>query len=139
MIVHSSKMNFKEVVDDLLGSPLQRHKGYFGEVVPILEEETANVAKKAAAKLRKVAPRASGKYAKGWASKKDTGRLTVGATVYGKSGTYQLAHLLEKPHAKRGGGRTSEGKGQITHIKPVEEWAINEAYDRIYERLEKIP
>lgn len=136
MIVNSSKMNFKEVVEDLLGSPLQRHKGYFGEVVPILEEEIPKVAKQAASKLRKTSPTgATGKYRKGWASKTDTGRLTVGATVYGKPGTYQLAHLLEHGHANRGGGRTRS----IEHIKPVEDWAIKEAYDRILDRLEKIP
>lgn len=139
MIVHSSKMNFQEVVEDMLGSPLQRHKGYLGEVVPILEDVLPNVARQAASKLRKESPRSnsptSGKYAKGWASKTDTGRLTVGAIVYGKPGTYQLAHLLEHGHAKRGGGRTRS----IEHIKPVEEWAIKEAYDQILDRLEKIP
>lgn len=126
-VVNSSKMNFAEVVQDML------QKQYYPQVVEVTTEVISEMAKETAKKLRQDSPRgASKKYAKGWTSKVEKGRMTVGATVYGKTGTYQLAHLLEHGHAKRGGGRTSA----IVHIKPVEEWAVNETYERIAHRLE---
>ena len=127
MIVNSSKFNFKDTVDGVM-------KWYYGEVVEAGYEVIPQVAKEAAAKLRKQSPRRKGKYAKGWASKNEKGRLRVVSTVYGKPGTYQLAHLLEHGHAKRGGGRT---KAEV-HIAPVEEWATKEAYDRIMDKVQGI-
>jgi hypothetical protein len=59
---------------------------------------------------------------------------TAEAIVYGKTGTYQLAHLLENGHARRGGGRNVDA---IVHIKPVEEWAIKEVEARIREKVER--
>ncbi|HRR77842.1 MAG TPA: HK97 gp10 family phage protein [Ruminococcus sp.] len=63
------------------------------------------------------APRRTGRYAKSWASKKTKENAhSLEMTVHSKD-RYQLAHLLEKGHAKRGGGRV-EGKA---HIAPAEE------------------
>ena len=128
MIVSSSKFNFKETIDDIV------RNGYLPEVVKAMEKVIPQVAKEAAKKLKAESPRRGGKYAKGWAAKTDKTRISVGATVYGKSGTYQLAHLLEHGHAKRNGGRTPA----IEHIKPVEEWAIDKAYNDIMDELEGI-
>ena len=126
-VVHSSKMNFAEVVQDML------LKQYYPNVVETTTEVIDEVSKEAVKKLKQDSPKgAKGKYAKGWTRKVEIGRLTVGATVYGKHGTYQLAHLLEHGHAKRGGGRTES----LVHIAPVEQWAIDEAYERIMHRLE---
>ena len=127
-VVHSSKMNFAEVVQDML------EKQYYPNVVETTTDVIDEVSKEAVKKLKQDSPKgAKGKYAKGWTRKVETGRLTVGATVYGKRGTYQLAHLLENGHAKRGGGRTAP----IVHIKPVEEWAISEVEKKIREKVER--
>ena len=109
----------------------------YGEVaIEATKEAVAEVAKESAKKLKSSSPRGrTGKYAKGWTSKVETGRVSASATVYGKSGTYQLAHLLEHGHAKRGGGRTTP----IQHIEPVEQWAVEETYERIMQRLEGMP
>lgn len=125
-VVHSSKMNFAEVIQDML------KKQYYPNVVEVTTKVIDEVSKEAVKKLRQESPKRNGKYAPGWTRKVETKRMEVGAIVYGKSGTYQLAHLLEHGHAKRGGGHTKP----IVHIKPVEEWAINEAYERILDRLE---
>ena len=62
------------------------------------------------------APKRTGKYAKSWTTKKTKENShTLEMTVHSKD-RYQLAHLLEKGHAKRGGGRV-EGK---PHIAPAE-------------------
>ena len=107
----------------------------YGEVaIEATKEAVAEVAKESAKKLKSSSPRGrTGKYAKGWTSKVEIGRVSASATVYGKSGTYQLAHLLEHGHAKRGGGRTNE----YVHIKPVEEWAIDEVIDRTITKVER--
>ena len=63
------------------------------------------------------APKRTGAYSKSWTAKK-TGENShsLEMTVHSKNRS-QLAHLLEKGHAKRGGGRVS-GK---PHIAPAEE------------------
>ena len=61
------------------------------------------------------APKRSGKYRKSWTTKKTKENShTLEMTVHSKD-RYQLAHLLEKGHAKRNGGRVS-GK---PHIAPA--------------------
>lgn len=63
------------------------------------------------------APKRTGKYAKSWTAKKTKENShSLEMTVHSKN-RYQLAHLLEKGHAKRGGGRVS-GR---PHIAPAEE------------------
>lgn len=72
------------------------------------------------------APKDTGAYAKSWATKR-TGENShsLEMTVHSKN-RYQLAHLLEKGHAKRGGRRVS-GK---PHIAPAEEKGV-----QLFEKL----
>ena len=66
------------------------------------------------------APKKTGAYSKSWTSKKTKENShSLEMTVHSKN-RYQLAHLLEKGHAKRGGGRVS-GK---PHIAPAEEKGV---------------
>ncbi|MCD7800625.1 MAG: HK97 gp10 family phage protein [Ruminococcus sp.] len=63
----------------------------------------------------------TGTYAKSWTTKKiseNSHSLTM--TVHSKN-RYQIAHLLENRHAKRGDGRVS-GK---PHIAPAEQNGVN--------------
>lgn len=92
------------------------------------------VAKEAAQKLKQTSPKRQGKYARSWKVKQEKGRLKVLATVFSDKPEYRLAHLLEYGHAKRGGGRVQG----IEHIAPVEEWANNEAVDRIIEEIRRM-
>lgn len=81
--------------------------------------------------IRANAPKDTGDYAKSWAVKKTketSSSLTL--TVHSKN-RYQLAHLLEYGHAKRGGGRV-EG---IAHIAPAEEKGIRQLEEEIERRL----
>lgn len=118
-------IDLQKAVDSILAQ-------YGDEVVETASETLEEVAKEATQKLKQTSPKQTGKYARGWTYEVKKGRIDISATVYGKKNTYPLAHLLEHGHAKRGGGRTAP----ITHIKPVEEWAISELENRITQRLE---
>ena len=107
-------------------------KEYGESVTDTLEEVIPEIAKEGAKRIKAEAPKGStGKYAKGWTTKVEKGRSTISAIIHGKHGTYQLAHLLEKGHALRGGGRSRA----ITHIAPVDDWTAKEVKIRIIERL----
>jgi hypothetical protein len=119
--------NLEKAVKDIL-------QDYSVEVSKAAAEAVQEVTKEATKKLRQTSPKRKGRYAKGWTGKVEKTATTVDATVYGKTGTYQIAHLLEHGHARRGGGRKVDG---IEHIKPVEEWAIAEVEKRIREKVEQ--
>lgn len=126
-VSNSSRFNFADYVEKML---IQ----YGVDVADAVDTSCREVAREAVKKLKENSPKgARGKYAKGWAAEFEKGRLRTSATVYGKSGTYQIAHLLERGHARRGGGRDVDA---IEHIKPVETWAMDEVVDRTIEKLE---
>ena len=85
-------------------------------------KKTGNDVKK---QIQSTAPKDSGKYSKSW-SVKTTKESSNGmeVTVYSRN-RYQLAHLLEFGHAKRGGGRVA--------ARPQEEAGI-EAFEKAIER-----
>ena len=91
--------------------------------------------KKAGTTVRKqiqaTAPSDTGKYAKSWSVKKtkETSN-SLEVTVYSKN-RYQLDHLLEFGHAKRGGGRVA-GRA---HIAPAEQAGIEELEKEIERSL----
>ena len=78
-------------------------------------------------------PKRTGKYKKSWAvktTKEDANSIEL--TVHSRN-RYQLAHLLEFGHAKRGGGRVRA----IPHIAPAEEVGVKELEDEIERALRK--
>ena len=81
--------------------------------------------------IQENAPKDTGAYSKSWTVKttKETSN-SLEVTVYSPK-KYQLAHLLEFGHAKRGGGRT---KAQ-PHIAPAEEKAIKQLESDIQRAL----
>ena len=75
------------------------------------------------------APVKSGAYQKSWAVKTMKESSNALKVVVHSKNRYQLAHLLEKGHAKRGGGRV----GGKAHIAPAEQSGI-EQLERDIER-----
>ena len=103
------------------------------EYADLAAEDMKSAVKKAAATVRKDieagAPRNTGDYVKSWAvktTKESSNALQV--TVYSRN-RYQIAHLLEYGHAKRGGGRVAAKP----HIAAAEEVGI-EQLEREIER-----
>lgn len=91
------------------------------EYADFATDEMKKAVKESSKAIRKeiqaTAPKDTGAYAKSWAIKtqKETSD-SIDQVVHSRN-RYQLAHLLENGHAKRGGGRVP---GQ-PHIKPAEE------------------
>lgn len=90
------------------------------EYAEFADTEMKKAVRKTATSVKKEisanAPKRTGTYAKSWTTKKvKENSHTLKMTVHSKN-RYQIAHLLEHGHAKRGGGRV-EGK---PHIAPAE-------------------
>ena len=93
------------------------------EYADLAADELKKAVKKAGNSVKKDiqegAPKDTGVYAKSWSVKnvKETSN-SIELVVHSRN-RYQLSHLLEFGHAKRGGGRVP-GRA---HIAPAEEWA----------------
>ena len=77
------------------------------------------------------APKRTGAYSKSWTAKKTKENSHSLEMVVHSKNRYQLAHLLEKGHAKRGGGRVSARP----HIAPAEENGVQLLEQLIKEAL----
>lgn len=92
-----------------------------------VKEAVTESAKTVKKEIQAGAPSRTGKYKKSWVAKKtkeSSNGLVI--TVHSKD-RYQIAHLLEHGHAKRGGGRVAA----IPHIAPAEAKGEEELMERI--------
>lgn len=138
MVVSSSKMNFKEAIDQYLTPYRYEVQEALNKAIDDTAKEAVKRLKEESAKEFKASGKHDKKYAQGWAWKHETGRLKSGAVVYGKSGTYQLAHLLENGHVTRNGtARRFPNTPAHEHIKPIADWAVNEAIDKAITQIER--
>lgn len=111
--------------------------GYATDVTTDVKKETRKVVKDTVNELKKTSPEGPGSkrghYKDGWTSKVEAENFnSIGLKIYNKKKP-GLTHLLEKGHAKRGGGRV-EG---IKHIEPAEQKAIKEYEKNLKERLSR--
>ena len=117
-----SKDKMADAVMAELNSYADEKRNYLKQM---LMEEADEIVKM----LRQISPKDKGKYAKGWRATVRFENLTE-IRIAVNNRIYQLTQLLEKGHAKRGGGRV-EG---IPHIKTAEERGIK----RIDRRLKEL-
>lgn len=123
---------------DALGEEVARlMEEYANDVAMDMKIEAKAVAKEAVKELKQTSPDGPGSrkghYKDGWASKvENESAVSIGIRIYNKKKP-GLTHLLEKGHAKRGGGRV-EGR---PHIATAEQNAIENCEKRLKERLSR--
>ena len=93
------------------------------------EEAKEDVSNQLVDDIKRDSPEKTGDYAKGWRKKK----TLKGWIVHNKT-DYQLTHLLEYSHARKGGGKPVPPK---VHIRPNEEKAIKEFVARTEKAIKK--
>lgn len=108
---------------------------YAGAVLADVRESVKAVGKETVDEIRSRA-QAYGwqNYAKTWTVKTETlGHGAVGekAIVHAKTGGYQIAHLLERSHPLRNGGRSRA----FPHIGPAEDMAERRLFDLIRQKI----
>lgn len=107
------------------------------EYAELATDVMKNCVKKAGNTVKKEtqanAPVRSKRYQKSWTVKKQKESSNALKVVVHSRNRYQLTHLLEKGHAKRGGGRVRA----IPHIAPAEEKGIRELEEGIRRGLSK--
>ena len=115
----------KKIPIDRLSAEINKILTEYGNEVKENVDEAAQRVTKAGVKAVKGNASGSfggtGKYAKGWKSKFETGRLSSQGIIY-NGDLPGLPHLLEHGHANRNGGRTP---GRV-HIAPVEQKIIED-------------
>ena len=95
---------------------LQEYAGLAAEDLKAAVKKAGNEAKK---DIQANAPVKTGAYKKSWTVKATKETSNAMKVVVHSRNRYQLAHLLEFGHAKRGGGRTRA----FPHIAPAEQRA----------------
>lgn len=110
---------------------------YASAVTEDVKAEAKAVAKEAVKELKQTSPEGHGSkkghYKDGWTSKVESeNAASIGITVYNRKKP-GLTHLLEKGHAKRGGGRVNAKP----HIARVEQQTIKDYEQRLKERLSR--
>ena len=104
-------------IDQLADEVMKGMEEYAKLAVDDLKADVQKAAKTVQNQIKSTAPVRTGKYAKSWSTKKTKETSdSIEYTVYSKN-RYQIAHLLENGHAKRGGGRVAA----IPHIAPAEQ------------------
>ena len=114
---------------DTIMDTLEEYAGIAAEDVKQAVKDAGDMVKD---DIRSHAPKDTGDYAKSWAVKKmkeTSSSLTV--AVHSRN-RYQLAHLLEFGHAKRGGGRVAAQP----HIASVEQKGMEYLEEEIRKALE---
>lgn len=114
-------------------------KDYNREVIDTTNDVYKKVAKEAVQKLKNTSPIRKvngGAYARSWSMKTGKGgAFRVNNVVIHNKDHYRLTHLLENGHDVIRNGKKIGRANPIKHIAPVEEWAIDEAFNNIKREL----
>ena len=120
-------------IDELADTVMKGLKEYAQLAADDLKEDVKKAGKTVKQQIESTAPRKTGKYAKSWTVKKTQETSDSIQVVVHSKNRYQLAHLLEHGHAKRGGGRTRA----FPHIAPAEQAGTEQLIKDIERDLRK--
>ena len=111
----------KVTVDEMGNAIFKEFESYIDKTSDEVKRIVADVAEDVKKEIENNAPVKTGEYKKSWEiSEGDKSKNGASYIVHSKK--YQLTHLLEFGHAKRGGGRTRA----FPHISKGEKLAIKE-------------
>lgn len=119
-------------IDSLSAEVMKELRKYADVTTEKVKDATEKAAKTVKDEIKENAPSNTGKYSKSWTIKKAKETSTSLELVVHSKNKYQLTHLLEFGHAKRGGGRVAARP----HIASAEEKAIKVFEDEIKEAIE---
>ena len=120
-------------IDQLADTVMKGLEDYAKLAVDDLKTDVQKAGKKVKEQIESTAPKDTGKYAKSWAVKKTKETSdSIQVVVHSKT-KYQLTHLLEFGHAKRGGGRVDARP----HIAAAEQAGIDQLTRDIERDLRK--
>lgn len=103
-------------IDDMAAEIMRGLTEYADLADTAMKKAVRKTATKVKNEISANAPVKTGRYKRSWTTKKTKENShTLQMTVHSKN-RYQIAHLLEHGHAKRGGGRVAA----IPHIAPAE-------------------
>ena len=118
----------KKIKTDALASEVMKElDDYSSLTTEVMKKAVRNAGKTVREEIADTAPKKTGTYGKSWTVKKtaeSSNSLTM--TVHSKD-RYQIAHLLEHGHAKRGGGKVAGRE----HIAPAEAKGNRELLQKI--------
>lgn len=115
-------MSDRVSIDQMASAIMEGLTEYADLATDELKKSVKKAGKTVKDEISKTAPKDTGKYQKSWAVKtvKETSN-SLDVVVHSRN-RYQIAHLLEHGHAKRGGGRVAARP----HIAHAEEKGIEE-------------
>lgn len=124
-------MGDKCTIDNLAKTIMEGLQEYADVASEDVKTAVRKAGKNVKAEISANAPKRTGAYAKSWAVKTEKETAHSLEVVVHSKNRYQIAHLLEHGHAKRGGGRVAG----IPHIAPAEEKAVKQLEEDIVKKL----
>lgn len=124
-------MSEKCTIDNLAKTIMEGLQEYADVASEDVKTAVRKAGKNVKAEISANAPKRTGAYAKSWAVKTEKETAHSLEVVVHSKNRYQIAHLLEHGHAKRGGGRVAG----IPHIAPAEEKAVKQLEEDIVKKL----
>lgn len=119
--------------DKLAAEIMRQMREYTEEAKKVTRKVALKASWEAVNLLKEASPKSEGggEYAENWSRTKDKYDITV----YNKGPTYRIAHLLEKGHQLRRGGRKVGEVRAYPHIEKVEKECIEYYIEELERRL----
>lgn len=101
----------------------------------VSKQEAKTAARQGASELKRISPKRTGQYARGWSHKALRQNVMGYADIIYNRTRYQLTHLLEKPHKVNGPGKYPKENDYTGMIAEVEEKYGTKFYEGTFEKL----